>query len=457
MRTIIVGDGKVGHTLMKELSQEGQDIVIIDNNMEVVERSLNAYDIMAIKGNGASYTVLKQAGAEKADLLIAATSSDEINMLSCLIAKNLGTKRTVARVRNPEYSEQLFILREELGLDMSINPEYTAAKEMSRILRFPSAQKIETFSRGRVELIQTLVKKGSSLDGQHLLTISSKFKSKILICALERDDKVIIPSGNITLQAGDQIYLTASVSEITKFTKNAGVYKEKIKTVMIIGGGRISYYLAKMLEDVGMELKIIEKDYGRAKYLSEELPGAMIINGDGTNHELLLEEGVTETDAFVALTGNDEENIIVSMFGAKHNARKIITKINNLDLAHLLDENLLDTVISPRYLTASQIIQYVRSLQNSMGSNVQTLHRIIEDQVEVLEFSVKVKHDFLGVKLKDIEFKDNLLISCIVRGKDIIIPGGDDTIKMNDNVIVVTTVPHLRDLKDILKKQHVNI
>lgn len=456
MRIVIVGDGKVGNTLMKELSEEGHDIVIIDNNMEVVEQSLNTNDVMAIKGNGASYHVLKQAEVDKADLLIAATSSDEINMLSCLVAKRLGTKRTVARVRNPEYSEQLFLMREELGLDMSINPEYTAAVEISRILRFPSAQKIETFSRGRVELIQISVEKDSLLDGQPLLTIANKLKSKVLICAIERDNEVIIPKGNVTLEADDEIYLTASAGQITKFVRNSGLLVEKIRTVIIIGGGRISYYLAKLLEDVGMEVTIIEKDYDRAKYLSEELPETMIIHGDGTDHELLLEEGINGTDAFVALTGNDEENIMVSIFASKCDVRKIIPKVNNLGLANLLndnliDENLLDTVISPRSLTASQIIQYVRARQNSMGSNVQTLHRIIDERVEVLEFRVKVRHDFLGVKLKDIKFKENLLVSCITRGKKTIIPGGDDTIEFNDNVIVVTTIPHLRDLKDIVE------
>lgn len=452
MRIIIVGDGKVGHTLMKELSQEGHDIVIIDNNMEVVEKSLNTYDIMAMQGNGASYHVLQEADASKADLLIATTSSDEINMLSCLIAKKLGTKRTVARVRNPEYSEQLFIMREELGLNMSINPDYSAAKEISRVLRFPSAQKVETFSRGKAELVQMLVEEGSSLDGQPLFTIGSKFKSRILICAIERGDKVIIPKGDVVLQAGDEIYITASAGQVNNFVKNAGILKEKIKSVIITGGGRISYYLAKMLEGTGMDIKIIERDYKRAKFLSEELPEVMIIHGDGTNHDLLLEEGIDETDAFVALTGNDEENIIVSMFASNHEVRKIITKVNNLDLAHLLNEYLLDTVISPRYLTANQIIQYARAIQNSMGSNVKTLHRIINDQVEVLEFSVKVKHDFLGIKLKDLNLKDNLLVSSIIRGNNIIVPGGEDTIEFNDHVIIVTTIPYLRDFKDIVKE-----
>lgn len=451
MRIVIVGDGKVGHTLMKELSKEGHDIVIIDNNMEVVEKSLNTYDIMAIKGNGASYHILKEAEVDKAELLIAATSSDEINMLSCLIAKKIGTKRTVARVRNPEYSEQLFLMRDELGLNMSINPEYTAAKEISRILRFPSAQKVETFTKGKVELIQITVEEGSSLNGQPLLTIQSKFNSKILICAIKREDKVIIPSGEVILQADDEVYLTAPVKELTHFVRKAGIFKNKIKSIIIVGGSRITYYLSKILADAGMNITIIERDFERAEYLSKELPEAMIIHGDGTNHDLLLEAGIDETDAFVALTGNDEENIIVSMFASKLKVGKVVTKVNNLDLANLLNEHLLDTVISPRYLTSSQIIQYVRALQNSMGSSVQTLHRVIGDQVEVLEFLVKVKHDFLGKKLKDIEFKNNILISCIVRGKNIIIPAGDDTIELNDHVIVVTTIPHLRDLKDIIK------
>lgn len=451
MRIVIVGDGKVGHTLMKELAEEGHDIVIIDNNIEVVEKSLNKYDVLAIKGNGASYHVLEQAEVDKADMLIAATLSDEINMLSCLVGKKLGAKRTVARVRNPEYSEQLFIMREELGLDMSINPEYTAALEISRLLRFPSAQKIENFSKGRVELIQISVEEGSSLDGQQLFTIGLNFKSKILICAIERGDEVIIPRGNVTLQGGDEIYLTASVEQITSFVKNTGLMKDKIRTAMVVGGGRTTFYLAKLLEKVGIKVTIIENNHDRAVHLSEELPQALIINGDGTNHDLLLEVGLNEMDAFVALTGSDEENILVSIFAAKNNIGKVITKVNNLGLAQLLTENLLGTIISPRYLTASQIIQYVRSLENSLGSNVQTLHRIINDKVEVLEFAVKVRHEFIGKKLKDIELKDNLLVSCIIRGKKIIVPDGNDTIEFNDNVIVVTTTPYLRDLKDIIK------
>lgn len=451
MRIVIVGDGKVGNTLMRELAQEGHDIVIIDNNMEVIEKSINTYDIMAIKGNGASYQILKQAGVDKADLLIAATSSDEINMLSCLVAKKLGAKKTVARVRNPEYSEQLFLMREELGLNMSINPEYTAAKEISRILRFPSAQKIETFTRGKVELIQIKVEPGSSLDEQPLLTIQSKFKAKILICAVRRDDQVIIPTGEFVLKADDAVYLTGSVPEITRFARNSGILKEKVRTAMLVGGGRISHYLGKMLADAGMDVKIIENNYERAKQLSEDLPKAMIIHGDGTSHELLMEEGIEETDAFVALTGVDEENIIASMYASRCKVSKVITKVNNLGLARLLNEQFLDSVVSPRYLTASQIIQYARALQNSMGSNLQTLHRIIDDQVEVLEFAVKVKKDFLGKKLKDLQFKSNILISCIIRGKNIIIPGGDDVMELNDNVIVVTTIPYLRDLTDILE------
>ncbi len=450
MNIVIVGDGKVGSTLVKQLSKEGHDIVIIDNNLSVIENSVNMYDVMGIEGNGASLLIQKQAGVDKSDLFIAATSSDELNMLSCMIAKKLGAKHRVGRVRNPEYSEQLGFLKEELGMNMVINPEQTTALEISRILRFPTAIKIENFSNGRAELVEIKVPEGSRLAGQPLYTLSSMCEVKVLICVVQRGSQVIIPTGDFVIQAGDRISITASPHQIHTFIKRMGLLKDKIKMVMVVGGGRIGHYLTKILLDVGMEVKIIEMKESVCKQLSEDLPKAIIIHGDGTNHDLLIEEGIEDMDAFISLTGIDEENIILSMYAKKKQVKKVVTKINKISFSKLLTEDMVDSVVSPKYLTANQIVSYVRGLQNSMGSSVQTLHRLVDNQVEALEFAVKVKDHFIGKPLKELRLKENLLIATIIRNHKIIIPAGGDTLEVGDRVIIVTTIPYLRDLKDIV-------
>lgn len=450
MNIVIVGDGKVGSTLVKQLSKEGHDIVIIDNNLSVLENSVNMYDVMGIDGNGASLLIQKQAGVDKSDLFIAATSSDELNMLSCMIAKKLGAKHTVGRVRNPEYSEQLGFLKEELGMNMVINPEQATALEISRILRFPTALKIETFSNGRAELVEVKVPEGSRLAGQPLYMLSSMSDVKVLICVVQRGSQVIIPTGEFVIQPGDKISITASPHQIHTFFKRMGLLKNKIKAVMVVGGGRIGHYLTKMLLDVGIEVKIIDIKENVCKQLSEDVPNAIIIHGDGTNHELLIEEGIENTDAFISLTGIDEENIILSMYAMKKEVNKVVTKVNKTSFSKLLTDDMVDSVISPKYLTANQIVSYVRGLQNSMGSNVQTLHRLVDNQVEALEFVVKVKDHFIGRPLKELRLKENLLIATIIRNQKTIIPTGNDTIEVGDRVIIVTTIPYLRDLKDIV-------
>lgn len=451
MKIVIVGDGKVGSTLMRQLAKEGHDIVIIDNKPEVLEQALNSYDVMTIEGNGAVYEVQKQAGVDKADLLVAATSSDELNMISCMVGKKMGVKYAVSRVRNPEYSEQLFLMRDELGIDMVINPEYTASQEISRILRFPTALKVETFTRGKAELVEIKIYNGSKLDGQSLSTLSHKYQVKILVCAVQREGKVIIPTGDFVLQSGDKVSITGKAGEILQFFKRAGILMDKIRTVMIVGGSRIGYYLSKTLIDSGMEVQILDIDKDKCLSLSEMLPKATVIHGDGTNHGLLLEMGIEETDAFVSLTNIDEENIILSMFALKKQVQKVITKVNKLSFVKLLEEELADGVISPKYLAANQIVSYVRGLENSMGCNVQTLHRIIDGQVEVLEFAIRTQESFIGIPLKDLKIKENILIACILRGNKTIVPGGNDCIQAGDNVIVVTTIPYLHDFAKIMK------
>jgi trk system potassium uptake protein TrkA len=451
MRIVIVGDGKVGRTLAEHLSKENHNIVIIDQNSRVVEESINSLDIMGVTGNGASYEVQKEAGVDKSDLLIAVTSSDEINILCCLVAKKLGARATIARVRNPDYSRQLSFLRDELGLSLVINPELAAANEISRILRFPSALKVDTFSRGRSEIVELKVTNNNRLADTALNEIEKKYRLGILVCAVQRGKDVHIPKGDFILRVGDRIYITGDLAAISSFVKTFDMVKEKVRSVMIIGGGKITYYLSKMLEQTGMRVKIIEKDENRCLELSESLRNTLVINGDGTDQELLGEEGMEETDALVALTGIDEENIIIAMYANTKNVGKVIAKVNRTNYMGLLGSVGVESIISPKDITANYIIRFVRAMENSAGSNVTTLHRIVEDKAEALEFQVRKNSGCIGRKLRDLNLKPNLLIACIIHDNKVIIPHGDDVINEGDSVIVVTTNRFLGDLDDILQ------
>lgn len=452
MKVVIVGDGKVGGTIAKQLSGEGHDIIVIDNNTKVLNNAANTMDIISVEGNGASMTVQKRAGVPDADLLIAATSLDEVNMLACLVGRKLGVNNTIARVRNPEYYEQIRELKEELGLSIAVNPELAAAMEISRLLRFPSALKIELFARGRVELVEIKIAENSVLDGMPLWAIYKEFQVKILVCAVQRGGEVFIPGGDFILRAGDKINLTASHLEIANFFRTIGIFRTGVRSVMIIGGGKVAYYLARELLSLHVRVKIIEMDLERCEELCERLPEAVIIHGDGTDKELLHEEGMEKTDALVCLTGMDEENIVVSLYGKAVKVSKVIAKINRISFDEILDELDIDGFISPKTIAASNIVRYVRAMQNSVGSsNVETLHKLINDQVEALEFKVREKSPVVGIPLKNLETKDELLVATIIRGNRIIIPGGNDSIEIGDSVIIVTTNKHLMDLKDIVK------
>lgn len=454
MNVVIVGDGKVGGTIARQLSNEGHDIIVIDNNSNVLTNAVNTMDIISVEGNGASMAVQQRAGVDTADLLIAATSADEVNMLACLVGKKLGATHTIARVRNPEYFQEIAMLQEELGLSMAVNPELAAATEISRLLRFPSALKIEPFARGRAELVEVKIPEHSVLDGMPLWAIYKEFQVKILVCAVQREGEVYIPSGDFILRAGDKINVTASHWEITNFFKTIGIFRNSVKSVMIIGGGRLAYYLAKEMISLRARVKIIEQDMKRCEYLCEILPDAVIIHGDGTDKELLQEEGLEKTDALVALTNMDEENIVVSLYAKAKKVSKVIAKINRISFDEILDKLDIDGFISPKTIAANNIVRYVRAMQNSVGSsNVETLHRIINDQVEALEFRVKEASPVVGIPLKNLRTKDELLVALIIRGHRVIIPGGNDSIEIDDSVIIVTTNKHLMDLKDILKKQ----
>lgn len=449
MRIVIIGCGKIGMTLVESLSKEDHDITVIDSSARVVDNAVNTYDVIGVRGNGANYGIQIEAGVNRADLLVATTSSDEINMLCCLVAKKAGAKNTIARIRDPEYSQQFVFMLDEMGLDMVVNPEYEAAKEISRILRFPSAIKTETFSKGRVDLAELIITPENLLNEKKLSELIRSFHIKIIVCAIQRDGEVIIPAGDFILKAGDRIHFTASHHELASFFKAIGAYQHKLRNVIIIGGGRIAVYLAQNLLD--MSVKIIEMDDERCLELSELLPNVKVIAGDGTDQSVLMEENIKNADACVAITGIDEENIIISLYAKNNHVNKVITKVNRSSLLNMLGDIGLDSIISPKQITSTRILRYVRAMQNSRGSSVQTLYRLVNNRVEALEFYVSDNRTVTGIKLRDLKLKPNLLIATIIRQNKIIFPDGNESIENGDNVIVVTVNERLRDLNDILK------
>lgn len=452
MNVVIVGDGKVGYALAEQLSQEGHDLVVIDNKSQALNQAINVLDVICVEGNGASMAVQQEAGVDKADLLIAATSADELNILCCMVAKKLGCRHTISRVRNPEYRDQLRLMKNDLGLSMVINPELAAAAEISRILRFPAAIQVDAFARGTVELVTFRIGKDNPLIGQPLSSLYQKYQLNLLICAVQRGDEVYIPGGDFVLQENDRVSVTGSPSKVSAFFKQIGLTHGRIRSVMIVGGSRIGYYLARQLLDMGIRVTIIEQDPERCDYLNDMLPKATIIQGDGTDEELLKEERLDQTDAFVALTGMDEENIIISMYASRYHLQKVITKINRLTFMDVLIQAGIDSVISPKNITANQIIRYVRAMQNSLGSsNIETLHRMVNNRVEALELRIRQPRPFLDQPLKELRLKKNLLIACILRKGKVIIPHGNDCLMLDDTVIVVTTNVRLDDINDIMR------
>ena len=451
MQIIIVGCGNVGSALAEQLSKEGHNITVIDTKSDVVQNVSNNFDIMGIVGNGAGYSIQKEAGIEDADLMIAVTSSDELNLLCCLIAKKAGDCHTIARVRNPVYSREINFIKEELGLSMVINPEEAAAREIARVLKFPSAIKIDTFAKGRIELVKYKIEEDSPLCDQSLKDISAKMRCDVLVSTVERGEEVYIPDGNFILRARDEISVVGSAKNSVLFFKKLGVATTRAKDAFIVGGGETSYYLAKQLLAIGVDVKIVERDMKRCEELSELLPQAMIIHGDGTDRDLLLEEGLPQAEAFVALTNFDEENIMLSLFVKNIAKAKLITKIHRIAYDEIIEGLDLGSIIYPKYITAETIIKYVRAMQNSIGSNIETLYRMNNDRVEALEFYVKEDSPVLGIPLQELQLKPNLLICCINHKGDIITPGGQSVIAAGDTVVIVTTMTGLHDIKDILR------
>jgi len=452
MKIIIIGAGKVGMELTKQLAAD-HNVTVVDQNAQLIQNIINVYDVMGVCGNGAGYEVQMEAQVDKAELLIATTSSDEINILACLVAKKLGVKHTIARIRNPEYEKQLRFMREEMGLSMSINPEKAAAHEIARVLRFPAAMKVETFSKGRLELIEYRLPEASVLDGTKLLDLYKNIRARVLICAVDRKGETTIPSGDFVLRAGDKIYLTAAPDQLAKFFRHLGVFRDRASTVMIVGASKICYYLASELLAMGMSVKVIDQNEQRCVEMGERLPGALVIVGDGTDSELLMEEGIEETDAFVAITGIDEANILMGMRVAREygDGCKVVAKINRRSLVELVAaESMIDSVVSAATVTTELIVQYVRAMESAAGAKIKTLHRLVDGAVEALEFRVSADTAFIGIPLKDLNLKSGILLAGIVRGGRIIIPSGSDALQANDDVIVVTTGA-LQDIGDILK------
>lgn len=450
MNIIIVGCGKVGITLAEQLDQEGHDITVIDNKASVIDSVTNHMDIMGIVGNGASSNVLIEAGIERADLLIAVTGSDELNLLCCLFARKAGKCHTIARVRNPQYNDEIDFIKEEMGLSMTINPELETATEIAALINLPSAIEIDTFAKGKVELLRFEIPEDSALNNMKVMNLSSKLNSKVLVCIVERDDQVYIPSGSFQLQSHDIISIVASHKNAIQFFQKAGILVNSAKNVMLVGGGTLTVYLAKLLAASDIKVVVIEQSAQRCEELCDLLPNATIINANATEKNVLLEEGIESTEAFASLTNYDEENILLSLYAKKRSKARVFTKITRMTYDDIVGELPIGLTINPKLVTADRILQHIRAMQNSMGSNIETLYKLIDNKVEALEFYVRSNARLIGIPLERLDLKPDILVSCINRNGKIIIPNGQDHIELGDTVIIVTTNTGLNDLNDIL-------
>ena len=450
MKIIIVGDGKVGFTLAEHLSREEHDVTIIDTSDNALQKASDTLDVMCIKGNGASLTALKEAGADTADLLIAVTNLDEVNMVCCLTGKRLGAKYTIARVRNFEYTAAQGMLKMGMGIDLLINPENDTAVEISRILRFPSAANIETFYRGRVELMSFRAREEDFFIGQPLSALSRKVRDlPILFCAAERNEEVLIPDGSFVPQVGDKLYLIGAPLGLHGFFELMGRYAPKIRNVFVVGGGRITFYLAALMERMNMKVTIVERKEERCRQLSELLPHTLVINGDGTDQEQLESENMAANDAFVALTDRDEDNLIISLYALQKGLKKVVAKCNRQNYTGIVQHLGLDSVISPKLITAGHILQVVRGMQNSKGSVMNALYRIAEGGAEAAEFAVNGTTRHLHTPLKDLRLKRGVLIAVIIHQGQVIIPVGSSVISSGDTVIIISRGMGILDVNDI--------
>lgn len=451
LKIIIVGCGKVGSTLVEQLSQEGHNITVVDKNPAMAQSIANQFDVMGIAGNGASYSVQREAGVEDADLLIAVTGSDELNLLCCTVARQAADCAAIARVRTPDYSREVGYLREKLGLAMIINPELESATEAARILLMPTALEVDSFAHGQAEMIKIKIPTGNRLDGMTLADLGRSISQEILICAVERDGKVTIPGGSFCIRAGDIISFAASRAVSKRFLTDIGFKTNAVKNTLIIGGGKSAYYLASQLLSMGIDVRIIESNLARCEELSILLPKATIIHGDGTNEELLQEEGIGYAESVVALTGIDEENILLTLYAKRVSQAKVITKINRITFNEVINGLELGSVIYPKYITAEAIVRYVRAKKDSMdNNNIESLYHMFDHRAEAIEFHVSAASEVTGITLQELPLKAGLLVCSIYRNGKVIIPGGRDCILPGDTVLIVTTLRGLTDLRDIL-------
>ncbi|MBO7310441.1 MAG: Trk system potassium transporter TrkA [Clostridia bacterium] len=451
MNIIIVGCGNVGETLAEQLNEEGNNITVIDISAKSVDEITTRYDVMGVVGNGATYTIQKEAGIKNADLLIAVTGSDELNLLCCIIAKKAGHCRTIARVKNPIYSAEATYLKDELGLAMVINPELATANEISRVLRFPSAMKIETFAKGRVELLKFKLPENSPLVGMSVKDTVIKLRCDVLVCTIERGNEAYIANGDFVFEGKDIISIIASPKSAQEFFEKIDYKTEAVKSVIIAGGGDTTHYLCDILEKTGMSVKIIEKRLERCKELCDKWSNTSVINGDASDREILLEEGIDRTGAFVTLTGIDEENILLSLYAKSVTNAKLVTKINRMDYEDITKRLDLDSIVFPKSITSDIIVRYARAMKNTVGSNMETLYNIIKGKVEASEFIVRESSDVTETPLAELKFKENVLIAAILRDKKVIIPRGYDMILPGDAVVIVSGVMGIHDICDILR------
>lgn len=451
MEIVIIGDGKVGFAIAGQLDREGHNVTVIDSNQAVLDKTSNLLDVVGIYGNGATPQTLKEAGADHADLVIAATSKDEINILSCLLAKKMGARHTIARIRTPEYVDSLNYVKEELGLSLDINPELAAAREIRRSLRFTSEIHTSSLAKARLELAEIKVFDHSPLAGKTIMEISKAYKQSVLFCLIERDDDLIIPSGNTLVRANDKLVLTGRTKQLQSFFNELKILKnDPIKEVMIIGGGRITYYLTPMLSELGIAVTIIERDAEKCLKLVESFPYATIIHGDGPDHELLMSENLEKMDGFVALTDNDEENVMVSMFAAAKGVSHVIPKVNRVELGFIFEKLGLRNAITPKNITANHIVSYVRAMQNSLGSNVESLLKIKDERIEILEFRVRQNCRLIGRPIMEIGFKPGILIAYVTHHGEPKVADGQIKVALGDTVIVISKQKGLSDINDIL-------
>ena len=449
MKIVIIGLGTIGKTILRILAKENHTITIIDENKYKLEELIERYDVSGVVGNGACMEIQKEAKVKEADLVIALADSDELNIFACMVARKVGAKNTIARVRNPDYSKQIAEMKEDLGISMLVNPEKDTANEIFNLINLPSIVQLEHFAKGRVLLVEILAEKGCSLIGETLISLGKKLATKVLICAVQRNGQVFIPAGNFMIQEGDKVHFTSDVQTLGDFLAEANLVKSPLKKVMIVGGSKISHYLAEQLSNKKYKVKLLENDKETAEELAEVLPHVTVVYGNGMRHDVLIEEGIEEMDAFVSLTNIDEENMVVSMFANKMKVRKTITQIKNDDLYGMLEELGMHNNVSPKHVVANRIASYIRALENKRGSNVLTLSRLVNDQVEALEFAAKTQEKIYNKPLKDLKIKENCLIACIIRQNQVMIPDGNSCIQQGDNVIVVTTHKNFDDLTDI--------